>query len=28
MIEACDLDPAFEPAQLMRGKLQDELATT
>ena len=28
MIEACDLDPAFEPARLMRGKLEDELATT
>jgi tetratricopeptide (TPR) repeat protein len=28
MIEACDLDPAFEPARLMRGKLADELATT
>jgi len=28
MIEACDLDPAFEPARLMRGKLEGELATT
>jgi hypothetical protein len=28
MIEACDLDPAFEPARLMRQKLEDELATT
>jgi hypothetical protein len=28
MIEACDLDPAFEPARLMRGKLEDELSTT
>ena len=28
MIEACDLDPAFEPARLMRGKLEDELAAT
>jgi tetratricopeptide (TPR) repeat protein len=28
VIEACDLDPAFEPARLMRGKLEDELATT
>jgi hypothetical protein len=27
MVEACDLDPAFEPARLMRGKLEDELAT-
>jgi tetratricopeptide (TPR) repeat protein len=27
MIEACDLDPAFEPARLMRGKLEDEPAT-
>jgi tetratricopeptide (TPR) repeat protein len=28
MIEACDLDPAFEPARLMRGKLEDERAAT
>jgi tetratricopeptide (TPR) repeat protein len=26
MIEACDLDPAFEPARLMRRKLEDEQA--
>jgi SAM-dependent MidA family methyltransferase len=28
MSEACDLDPAFEPARLMRGKLEDQLSTT
>jgi SAM-dependent MidA family methyltransferase len=27
MIEACDLDPAFEPARVMRRKLEDERAT-
>jgi tetratricopeptide (TPR) repeat protein len=27
MIEACDLGPAFEPARLMRRKLEDEQAT-
>jgi tetratricopeptide (TPR) repeat protein len=27
LIEACDLDPAFEPARLMRRKLEDEQAT-
>ena len=28
MVEACDLDPAFEPARLMRQKLQNKQSTT